>query len=490
MFLTEARGNTRLARRLVYLAAYASVLLLAFTFCSSCVAAQQPQSDGSFSGFWLMLLLLIGCDSVVAWYAISQGFLFQWRLERRFQKTCAGLQGSFVGQGRAKFHTKVALDPVSSFTKGEWKRPTIYPKLREVKGTAESWTALVYPFYGQSVEGYNKQSVVQAFAQAFNVKYCSFERTSTGILRIRCGPIQVPDAYEYEPQALPARQPLSLIETKKQLETTNLSRLFDAREALKALPMARDINGDPYFMLIEGNQILIAGESGSGKNSYTWSLVFGLREARKAGLVKLWGLDPKRVELSFGREHWDEYADTTEGMVELLEKAVADLLERNAHIQGKARKIEPNPELPLNVIIIDELAYLSEFVPDTKLKKRAEAAMAAILLLGRATGYVLVGCTQSALKDVISLRDHYLTKVGLRMPASQVDLLFGKGAWENGAKCDLIPFKDAGAGCAYILDDSSSEPRLVRSAWVSDEAIRDSLDLPGDARYDLQWPEE
>src|SRR2546423_6960202 len=137
--------------------------------------------------------------------------------------------------------------------------------------------------------------------------------------------------------------------------------------------MARDIDGKPWFMPIEENHVLIAGESGSGKNSFTWSLVFGLAQARQAGIVRLYGLDPKKVEMSFGREHWDEYADTTEGMVELLEKAVADLLERNAHIQGKARKIEPSPELPLNVIVIDELAYLSEFVPDAKMKKRAEA---------------------------------------------------------------------------------------------------------------------
>jgi S-DNA-T family DNA segregation ATPase FtsK/SpoIIIE len=204
--------------------------------------------------------------------------------------------------------------------------------------------------------------------------------------------------------------------------------------------------------------------------------------------VKLWGLDPKKVELSYGAEFFDELRDTPEGMVELLEKAVADLLERNARIQGIARKIEPNPDLPLVVIVIDELAYFSEFVPDAKLKKRAEAAMAAILLLGRATGYVLVACTQTSLKEVISLRDHYLTKVALRMPASQVDLLLGKGAWENGAKCDQIPFKDAGAGCAYILDEQSSEPRLVRSAWISDEAIRASLDLTADARHDHQWP--
>src|SRR5439155_683755 len=176
----------------------------------------------------------------------------------------------------------------------------VCPKLRAAHGTAESFTALIYIFYGQHVEDYNKQAA--AFAHAFQVKTCSFERTDGTAIRIRCGSIQVPDAYEYEPQALPASQPLSLIETAKQLQTVNLDRLFSPRAALQALPMARNIDGKPYLMPIEGNHILIAGESGSGKNSWTWSLVFGLREAREAKLVKLWALDPKKVELSFGRE--------------------------------------------------------------------------------------------------------------------------------------------------------------------------------------------
>ena len=116
-------------------------------------------------------------------------------------------------------------------------------------------------------------------------------------------------------------------------------------------------------------------------------------------------------------------------------------------------------------------------------------AMGAILILGRATGYVLFGCTQTVLKEVISHRDYFLTRVALRMPKPMVDLCLYDGAWEAGAKSDLIPFKDAGAGCAYLLDGHSQEPRLVRSAWISDDAIRASLDLPGDAREDLSWPD-
>src|SRR5438093_12768373 len=57
------------------------------------------------------------------------------------------------------------------------------------------------------------------------------------------------------------------------------------------------------------------------------------------------------------------------------------VLERNKQIQGKARKITPSPDMPLNVIIIDELAYLSAMVPDKKLRDRGQAAIGTILVL-------------------------------------------------------------------------------------------------------------
>jgi hypothetical protein len=39
-----------------------------------------------------------------------------------------------------------------------------------------------------------------------------------------------------------------------------------------------------------------------------------------AGLLKFWGLDPKRIELAIGRGWWDHYADKDEDMVLLLGK--------------------------------------------------------------------------------------------------------------------------------------------------------------------------
>jgi S-DNA-T family DNA segregation ATPase FtsK/SpoIIIE len=158
-------------------------------------------------------------------------------------------------------------------------------------------------------------------------------------------------------------------------------------------------------------------------------------------------------------------------MITLLEKAETDMLERNKALQGKARKFTPTLETPLNVIIIDELAYLTAAV-DKKTHDRAQRVMRSILWLGRATGYSVVGASQEPRKSVLDERDYYPTKVALAMEAPMVDLVLGEGAHDAGAHCEQFPPREAGAGCAYVRDEFSSKPVLVRAAWCSDEAIR------------------
>src|SRR3989442_1788539 len=169
---------------------------------------------------------------------------------------------------------------------------------------------------------------------------------------------------------------------------------------LKAVPMARDTESRVWCMPIEGSHWLIAGRSGSGKGSFVWQLVGGLEPAHEAGIVRLIGCDPKKTELGLAKSLWDEYADTDEDIIELLEKAVGDLADRNMQLQGKARKFTASGQTPLNVIIIDELAYLSSMLTDNKLQKRGEAAMKSILVLGRSGGYSLVGAAQDPRKSV------------------------------------------------------------------------------------------
>src|SRR5437868_5249024 len=106
---------------------------------------------------------------------------------------------------------------------------------------------------------------------------------------------------------------------------------------LKAVPVAKDIDGRPWHMPIEGQHVFISGRTGGGKNSFTWTLVLRLASAWKARLVKFWGIDPKRIELAIGRGWWDYYANTDESMVALLERCVDDMHKRMDNMQGRAR---------------------------------------------------------------------------------------------------------------------------------------------------------
>jgi S-DNA-T family DNA segregation ATPase FtsK/SpoIIIE len=452
--MNEAKGNTGLARGVMWSVLALDGFMLLFTMCTG-----TTNNNGIESSLLLFLAVITG---LAAWYAIQAGLFFELRLEYRWKKTCAGLGGNFVGEGRPRLQPGLSYDFYGSAKKTKVVRDKKYPKLRQVRGNREAWTAVIRPFYGQTLDDYTKNA--PSFALAFNNKV-SFDKTDTGLIRIRCGQLQVPDMYAYPVERL--AEPAAV---------TNLA----------AIPMARTVDGHPFYLAIEGNHLLIVGRTGSGKNSWTWSLVFGLAQARQAGIVRLWGLDPKRVELAYGRECWDEYADTVEDMLTLLEKAENDMHERNMQLKGNARKVTISKETPLNVIVIDEYAYLSAAV-DEKTRKRAQRVIRSVAWLGRSAGYSLVACSQDPRKEVLTERDYFPTKVALGMEAPMVDLVLGNGAHDTyGAHCEQIPLREAGAGSAYVKDELTNEMVLVRAAWCSDQAIRMMLANPQafDVAYD------
>jgi S-DNA-T family DNA segregation ATPase FtsK/SpoIIIE len=165
-------------------------------------------------------------------------------------------------------------------------------------------------------------------------------------------------------------------------------------------------------------------------------------------------------------------------MLTLLEKAENDMHERNMQLKSNARKVTISKETPLNVIVIDEYAYLSAAV-DEKTRKRAQRVIRSILWLGRSAGYSLVACSQDPRKEVLTERDYFPTKVALGMEAPMVDLVLGMGAHDDlNAHCEQIPLREAGAGSAYVKDELTNEIVLVRAAWCSDEAIRMMLANP------------
>ncbi len=458
------QGNTRLARQLLWFAAFINVPLL----CMMC--------SFTANGGWLgALLLLLAVDVSVAAYAISQGLVFELLQERTWKAVCSGI--GFSGMARS-----MRGGLYGAYVKGETK--TIYPKLRNVHGTREGWTGIVTPFAGQTIEDYTKQA--DAFALAFHVPFVTFGLAENGLISIRAGEVPVPAAYAYTGQlatrpAMPRTQVLAPVASpapRLSAPVQSSVTLAYARALLQAVPMARDMNGLPWSMPIEGQHVFIAARTGGGKGSFIWSLVLGLAPAWRAGLVTFWGCDPKRLELAIGRDWWTHYADTAEDMVSLLEQCVREMHERAAQLQGKVRKFTPSLETPLNVVVVDELGFITAWLPDKKLRARAEDAIATLLSQGRAVGYSLVGAVQDPRKETVGFRDLFPIRIAGGLPAPMVDLVLGEGSHHVGAFCEQIPLGNAGAGVGYVISETSLKPLCVRAAWCGDEVIKRLLTEP------------
>jgi hypothetical protein len=212
----------------------------------------------------------------------------------------------------------------------------------------------------------------------------------------------------------------------------------------------------------------------AGPGSVTLEFVRADTLAYPIPALPVWALDPKRMELSFGRGLFARYADQAAGMVELLEAAVGVMHDRAAQFGGQTRTFTPSAGFPFLVVLIDELAFLTAYQPDRDLRKRTEAAIATLTSQGRSVGVCVVGALQDPRKDVISLRNLFPTRIALRLDESdQVDMVLGDGARDRGALADQIsPLPETGAGVGYVRLEGSPEPVRVRAAYVTDEDIR------------------
>ena len=247
---------------------------------------------------------------------------------------------------------------------------------------------------------------------------------------------------------------------------------------LRALPVGRCEDGSPFTIRLHGTHLLIAGATGAGKGSYLWGLIRALLPLMATGLVRVWACDPKLMELAFGRglfDRYGRYAADPAAIADLLESAVADMQQRAAQFAGKQRNHAPTPRFPFVVVLVDEVAFLTAYQADRKLKDRTIAALATLTTQGRAVGYAVVAALQDPRKEVLNIRNLFPDKIALRLDEpSQVDMVLGDGARDRGALCDEISSNPAtGAGVGYVRLEAAPDPVRVRTAFVSDDDIRD-----------------
>ena len=184
------------------------------------------------------------------------------------------------------------------------------------------------------------------------------------------------------------------------------------------------------------------------------------------------------MELAFGRVIFDtygNYAADPAAIADMLDQAVTGMQARAARYAGVRRSHAPTIEDPFMVVLVDELAFLTAYLPDRKLNDRIIAALATLTTQGRAVGYCVVGGVAGpAQGSAVPIRNLFPDRIAMRLDEpEQVDMVLGDGARDRGAACELIPIDPTtGAGVAYVRLEADPDPVRVRAGWVSDADIR------------------
>jgi S-DNA-T family DNA segregation ATPase FtsK/SpoIIIE len=250
------------------------------------------------------------------------------------------------------------------------------------------------------------------------------------------------------------------------------------RPSLRHLEVGRREDGQPWTVQVAGSHLLVAGATGAGKGSVIWSLIRALAVPVHEGRVQLWCVDPKGgMELAAGAAMFHRFAyDTPAEMADLLDEAVNLLHERAKRMRAEGRRTHTATAVdPLVVVIVDELAFLTAYLPDRDLKKRITAALSVLLSKGRAVGFSVVAALQDPRKEVAPIRDLFPARVGLRLTEpEQARIVLGTGAHDRGAECEAIPVAQPGVG--YVVLDGHPDPVRVRAGWVNDRDIATMAD--------------
>jgi S-DNA-T family DNA segregation ATPase FtsK/SpoIIIE len=240
---------------------------------------------------------------------------------------------------------------------------------------------------------------------------------------------------------------------------------------LREVPVGVTERGTAWTLPVLGSHLLVVGMTHAGKSSVIWSLLRGLASPIAAGSVRVVCMDPKGgMELAAGAAMFSRFETDFDSIADALDQAVELMAARTARLRGVTRALEPSIEEPLVVIVVDELASLTAYQPDRKLRDRINNALALLCTQGRAAGVCVVAAVQDPRKEVVSVRDLFPTKVALRLgSANQVEMILGDGARARGARCDEIARSTPGIG--YVLVEGEVEPVRVRAAYVSDDDI-------------------
>ncbi|MEV5719769.1 FtsK/SpoIIIE domain-containing protein [Amycolatopsis mediterranei] len=224
-------------------------------------------------------------------------------------------------------------------------------------------------------------------------------------------------------------------------------------------------------LLGSGAHCLTAGASGAGKNSVMWCPLVAAASAIRAGVVRMSGIDPKGMELAYGRGIFTRYAVGGKDAVELLDGLVEEMESRKRAFAGRLRTVPVSTEYPLELLEFDEIGALTKYT-DRKTREAIVERVALLTTQGRALGISVRGYVQEPTKDTVPVRELFTRRVCLRVTSkTHVGMVLGDGAYERGAWANRIGDSEAGVG--YVWGEGIREPLRIRAGWVSDSTVKE-----------------
>ena len=229
--------------------------------------------------------------------------------------------------------------------------------------------------------------------------------------------------------------------------------------------------GTDWLQPLAGGHTLTAGATGSGKNSVGWSPIVSMAPAIRDGLVRVSGIDPKGMELAYGRRVFHRYAVTSSDALALLDDLIDGMEARKAEFAGRVRTVPVTREHPVEVLEFDEIGALIRYVGDRKTREAIVDRVALLTTQGRALGYTVRGYVQEPTKDTVPVRELFPRRICLRVASkSHVAMVLGDQAYDRGAWANRIPESTPGVG--YLFGEGVREPVRVRAGWVPDDTIK------------------
>lgn len=279
---------------------------------------------------------------------------------------------------------------------------------------------------------------------------------------------------------IPGKSAVGIEVPNKEVEPVNLGNLLDSpafRKAESALTVAlgKDIPGSPILCdLARMPHLLIAGATGSGKSVCINSILISILCHASPSQVRMIMVDPKVVELAVynGIPHLlCPVVTDAKKAANALNWAVREMTDRYAKFADASvrdfkgyndyQRLNGDPELPLILVVVDELADLMQVAA-----KEVEESISRLTAMARAAGIHLLIATQRPSVDVITgvIKANIPSRIAFAV-ASQVD---------SRTILDMVGAeKLLGKGDMLYYPQSAAKPIRGQGAFVSDKEVEE-----------------